>query len=382
MIMKKFIIPGLVILASFLVAAGIMATAPEVKPTTPDVIPTTVRVLTVNPAPTQLKVRAQGSVLPNTESDLISEVPGRIVWMSPAMNSGGFFNQGEVLLRLENKDARNTKERADAAVKRTEAELSHARFEHQRASSLAEQRLISQSQLENAVRLLRVAEAARQEAEANREQSSRDFDRTEITAPFTGLVRVKNVDVGQYLSKGTPIATLYASDAVEVRLPVADRQLAYLNLPLEHLGDLPLEAQPKVTLRAEFAGRKLKWEGRIVRTDSQIDMASRMVHLIARVTNEPGAAPLSVGLFVDAVIEGLMVDATVSLPRSALRDGNRLLMVQPDNTLKLRDVEPFRLYEDQVLLREGLKAGERVCISPMLTVVEGTVVQPIDGANG
>ena len=382
MIMKKFIIPGLVILASFMVAAGIMATAPEVKPTTPDVIPTTVRVLTVNPAPTQLKVKAQGSVLPNTESDLISEVPGRIVWMSPAMNSGGFFNQGEVLLRLENKDARNTKERADAAVKRTEAELSHARFEHERASSLAEQRLISQSQLENAVRLLRVAEAARQEAEANREQSSRDFDRTEITAPFTGLVRVKNVDVGQYLSKGTPIATLYASDAVEVRLPVADRQLAYLNLPLEHLGDLPLEAQPKVTLKAEFAGRKLVWEGHIVRTDSQIDMTSRMVHLIARVANEPGAAPLSVGLFVDAVIEGLMVDATVSLPRSALRDGNRLLMVEADNTLKLREVEPFRLYEDQVLLREGLKAGERVCISPMLTVVEGTVVLPIDGTNG
>jgi len=382
MIMKKLIIPALVIIASFLVAAGIMATAPEVKPTTPEVIPTSVRVLTVNPVPTQLKVRAQGTVLPNTESDLISEVPGRIVWMSPTMNSGGFFNQGDVLLRLENKDARNTKERAEAAVKRTDAELSHARFEHQRASSLAEQRLISQSQQENAVRLLRVAEAARQEAEANREQSSRDFDRTEITAPFTGLVRVKNVDVGQYLSKGTPIATLYASDAVEVRLPVADRQLAYLNLPLEHLGDLPIEAQPKVTLNAEFAGRKLTWEGRIVRTDSQIDMSSRMVHLIARVANEPGAAPLSVGLFVDAVIEGLMVDATVSLPRSALRDGNRLLMVEADNTLKLREVEPFRLYEDQVLLREGLQAGERVCISPMLTVVEGTRVQPVEDANG
>ena len=96
MIMKKFIIPGLVILASFLVAAGIMATAPEVKPTTPDIIPTTVRVLTVQPAPTQLRVRAQGSVLPDTESDLVSEVRGRIVRMSPAMNPGGFFNAGDV----------------------------------------------------------------------------------------------------------------------------------------------------------------------------------------------------------------------------------------------------------------------------------------------
>ena len=382
MILKKLVVPALVILASFMAAAGIMATAPEVTPSAPDITPTTVRVLTVKPAPVQLKVRAQGTVLPNTESDLISEVPGRIVWMSPAMNSGGFFNEGDVLLRLEDEDARNTKERAEAAVKRTEAELAHARYEHERASSLAKQRLISQSQLENSVRLLRVAEAARQDAQANLEQSGRDFARTEIRAPFTGLVRVKNVDVGQYLSKGTPIATLYASDAVEVRLPVADRQLAYLNLPLEHLGDLPAAEQPKVTLRAEFAGRKLNWEGRIVRTDSQIDMNSRMVHLIARVNNEPGAAPLSVGLFVDAVIEGLTVDDTVSLPRSALRDGNRLLMVNADNTLKLREVEPFRLYEDQVLLREGLQAGERVCVSPILTVVEGTTVLPIDDAQG
>jgi RND family efflux transporter MFP subunit len=378
MMLKKVVVPGIVILGSFLAAAGIMATAPEITPSTPQVIPTSVRVVTVEPRPMQLKVKAQGTVLPNTESNLISEVPGRILWMSDSMNVGGFINEGDVLLRLENKDAGNTRERAEAAVKRSQAELEHARFEHQRISSLAEQKLISQSQLENALRLLRVAEAARQDAEANLEQSVRDFQRTEIRAPFTGVVRQKSVDVGQYLQKGTPIATLYANDAVEVRLPVADRQLAYLNLPLDQLNNLPEDAQPRVTIRAEFAGRKMQWQGRVVRTDAQIDLTSRMVQLIARVNNAEGEMPLTVGLFVDATIEGLTVDNTVSLPRSALRDGNRLLVVDAENTMRYRTVEPFRLYEDQVLLRDGLKAGERICVSPIQTVVEGMSVVPVD----
>lgn len=381
MILKKVVLPGVVILGSVLAAAGIMATAPEITPSTPQIIPTSVRVMTVEPRPMQLKVKAQGTVLPNTESNLISEVPGRIIWMADSMNAGGFINEGEILLRLENKDAGNTRERAEAAVKRTQAELEHARFEHQRISSLAQQKLISQSQLENAVRLLRVAEAARQDAEANLEQSVRDFQRTEIRAPFTGVVRQKNVDVGQFVQKGTPIATLYANDAVEVRLPIADRQLAYLNLPLELLNNLPEDAQPKVTIRAEFAGRKMQWQGHVVRTDAQIDLTSRMVQLIARVNNTEGEMPLTVGLFVDATIEGLRVENTVSLPRSALRDGNRLLIVDAQDTLHYRAVEPFRLYEDQVLLREGLKAGERICVSPIQTVVEGMAVVPVDNAG-
>lgn len=380
-LVKKLLLPSAVIVGSVLAAAGIMATAPEVTPTAPQIVPTSVRTMTVEPHPIQLKVKAQGTVLPNTESNLISEVPGRIVWMAEAMNAGGFINQGEVLLRLENKDAANTRERAEAAVKRTQAELEHARFEHERISSLANQKLISQSQLENTVRLLKVAEAARQDAQANFEQSERDFQRTEIQAPFTGVVRQKSVDVGQYLQKGTPIATLYANDAVEVRLPIADRQLAYLNLPLDQLNNLPPDAQPAVTIRAEFAGQKMLWEGRVVRTEAQIDLSSRMVHLIARVDNSTDGMPLTVGLFVDATIEGLKVDDTVSLPRSALRNGNRLLIVSSDNTLHYRAVEPFRLYEDQVLLRSGLKAGERICISPIQTVVEGMSVTPIDNAG-
>jgi multidrug efflux pump subunit AcrA (membrane-fusion protein) len=132
-----------------------------------------------------------------------------------------------------------------------------------------------------------------------------------------------------------------------------------------------------VTLSAEFGGQQLSWTGRVVRTEGQIDTMSRMVHVVARVNNAEQATPLSVGLFVNAEIEGLIADDVVVLPRSALRDNNRVLVVDAEDRLRYRDVEPLRLYHDEVLVKAGLAAGERVCVSPIQTAVEGMPVKPV-----
>ena len=155
-------------------------------------------------------------------------------------------------------------------------------------------------------------------------------------------------------------------------------QLAFLNLPLGHRGELPLEQQPNVTLTAEYAGRTLSWQGKIVRTEAQIDTTSRMVHVIARVSNEEQDVPLNVGLFVNAEIEGLLVEDVVVLPRNALRNGNRVLVVDDENRLHYRSIEPLRLYRDQVLIQSGLEPGERVCVSPLQTAIEGMPVNPVE----
>jgi multidrug efflux pump subunit AcrA (membrane-fusion protein) len=185
------------------------------------------------------------------------------------------------------------------------------------------------------------------------------------------------VDIGQFVGRGTAVATIYAGDQAEIRLPIADRQLAFLNLPLGHRGELAEDQQPNVTLTADYAGRTLSWQGKIVRTEAQIDTASRMVHVVARVSNEDQDVPLNVGLFVNAEIEGLLVEDVVVMPRNALRNGNRVLVVDEDNRLHFRDIEPLRLYRDQVLIQSGLETGERVCISPLQTAIEGMPVQPV-----
>jgi len=375
--MRKFIVPTLVVVASIFGAVTLMATSPQLKPAAVEPVAAAVRVVEVNPEPIQLKVHSQGTVVPNTESELIPEVSGRVVWKSPSLVNGGYFEEGEVLLRLEDNDYRSSLERAKASLTRAQAEFEHARYEYQRLKSLEERQLTSRSQLENQQRAYRVAEATLQDARASFAQASRDLARTEVKAPFSGLVRREAVDIGQFVSRGGAVATIYAADTAEVRLPVADRQLAFLNLPVGHRGELPPDLQPDVTLEAEYAGRNLVWRGKIVRTEAQIDTASRMVNVIARVNNDAQDVPLSVGLFVKAAIDGLLVDDVVVLPRNALRNGNRVLVVADDDKLYFRDIEPLRLYHDEVLVKSGLQAGERVCISPLQTPVDGMSVEPI-----
>jgi RND family efflux transporter MFP subunit len=304
-------------------------------------------------------------------------VSGRVEWISPSLVNGGYFEQGQALLRLEATDYRSALTRAEAHLDRAEAEFEHAQYEYQRLKSLEARQLASKSQMENSLRAFRVAEASLQEARAAMEQAMRDLERTALTAPFDGLVRREAVDVGQFVSRGSPVATVYASDQAEVRLPIADRQLAFLNLPVDHRGELPAEQQPRVTLRAEYAGRSLEWQGTIVRTEAQIDTASRMVHVVARISNAAQPVPLNVGLFVNAEIEGLLADDIVVLPRTALRDGDRVLVVDGENNLRYREIEPLRLYKDEVLIQAGLAAGERVCVSPLQTAVDGMPVQPV-----
>ena len=375
--MRTFIIPLIIVVVFIFGAAGLMATAPVLEPTAKKPVPTTVRIVEVEPKSVRLMVNSQGSVMPSTESQLIPEVSGRVVWMSPNLVAGGYFTEGQLLVRVDDVDYRNSLERAQATLERAEAEEQHARYEYQRLESLAERNLTSRSQLENSLRAQRVAGANLRDARANYEQAQESLDRTQISAPFTGLVRSEAVDIGQFISRGSAIATLYASGQVEVRLPIADRQLAFLDLPPTLRGELPEGLRPKVTLTTEYAGQQLVWQGEIVRTEAEIDVSSRMVQLVARVPNIDGQTPLTVGLFVNAKIEGLLAEDIVTLPRSALRNNGQVLIVDTDNKLQFRTIKQLRLYQDNVLVKSGLSRGERVCLSPLQTAIEGMTVSPV-----
>ena len=74
---------------------------------------------------------------------------------------------------------------------------------------------------------------------------------------------------------------------------------------------------------------------------------------------------------------GRTADNIIQLPRSALRGNDRVLIVDQDNRLRFRTVELLRLFQDKVLISAGLTKGDRVCLSPILTVIDGMPVEPI-----
>ena len=374
---RTFVIPTAIVLLFLSVAATLMATAPVLEPANDTPTPLTVRVRTIETESIELKVHSQGSVVPSTVSQLIPEVSGRVTWTSPNLVAGGYFEAGQELARIDDLDYRNAQDRANAALKRATAEVEHAKYEYGRLRSLAERKLVSRSALENGLRAYRVTQASFEDAQANSEQARENVKRTLLRAPFTGLVRAENIDIGQFASRGQPIATLYANDVVEVRLPIADRQLAFLNLPPLRNGNFPEDMQPTVKLSADYGGQTREWFGKIVRAEAEIDTSSRMVQLVARVESAEDSQDLSVGLFVTAEIAGLAVENIVRLPRSAIRNDNQVLVVDTENRLRFRDIQPLRLYKDNVLINAGLIPGERVCVSTVQTAIEGMAVNPV-----
>lgn len=375
----KRILPILIVLAAVAAAVLLIQNRQQLQPAQPDPIPTAVRVMEVIPGPVQLRVHAQGTVSPRIETQLVPEVSGNVTWVSPNLVAGGYFEADEALLRIDDRDYVASARRAEASLERARADRELAQFERERADELYMQKLISRADYENAVRSSRVADAAVQDAELVLQTAQHDLARTTLTAPFAGLVRSEQVDAGQFINRGTGIAEVYATGALEVRLPIADQQLAYLNVPLEQRGELHPDSAPTVQLTAEFAGRTQTWAGYLARTEAQIDPGSRMVYAIARVrpTENSNLTTPPVGLFVQAEIEGIAEDDIVVLPRSALRNESQVLIVDSENRLYFRDVDVLRVYRDDVYIRGGLAAGERVNISPLQTVVEGMRVQPI-----
>ncbi len=370
--------PVFVLLGGFAAAALLIATGPRVEPRPHVVEAPLVRVLRASPETIQLSVSTHGTVVPRSESELIPEVSGRVTWVSPDLVSGGFFSQGEPLLRIEALDYEVELEQARARLARAESDLANARTTHARQIDLAAQQASSEARRDDAINRLRVAEAVKREALGSLAKAERNLVRTEILAPYDGRVRSERVDVGQFVNRGAIVATIYAIDFAEVRLPIPDAELAYLDLPLVY--DEGETSEPiAVTLRARFAGQEHEWQGEVVRTEGELDAQTRMVNVVARVP-EPyarakGKPPLSVGLFVEAEISGPEARNIIVLPRSALRGGDRVLIVDADERLRFRAIEVLRVSRDQVLVQGGLEDGDRVCVSPLEIAMEGMLVR-------
>jgi RND family efflux transporter MFP subunit len=386
----RLLIPVLILVVGALGVALLVSRRPTIEPKPPLVQPPRVRVERVEPREVEFVVRTHGTVTPRSESSLIPQVSGPVVWVSPALASGGFFQQGEPLVRIERADHEVVVESARAAVARGESEHQRAKKELERQKRLADRSVASETRYDDASNAERVSRAVLREARAKLEKAERDLRRTELLAPYAGRVREESVDVGQFVTRGSAIAEIYAVDFAEVRLPIPDADLRYIDLPLIPRGDAEAAPGPVVFLKARFAGEHHTWSGRIVRTEGEIDVRSRMVHVIAQVKDpygllaegegggsERATAPLVVGLFVEAEIVGRRLDAVAVLPRAALRDGSRVLVVDADDRMVFRPVEIVRIERDQVVIGAGLAPGERVCVSPLQAVVEGMQVRVV-----
>jgi RND family efflux transporter MFP subunit len=329
-----------------------------------------------------LTVESQGQAQPRTQINLVPQVAGRITYVNPNFIEGGFFEAGETLVQIEDADYRLAVTRASAQVAQAEQALARERAESELAAS--EWQALGEGEASSlTLREPQMAEARAQlaAAEAALQSARLDLQRTRVSAPFSGRVRSKNADLGQYVSPGTNLGQVFSTDAVLVRLPLTDHQLGLLGIPIAYNAAADANDDGiNVTLTAGLAGRQHTWQGRITRTDSAIDPQTRVLYAIAEVTDPYGAAaeggaPLAVGLFVNARIEGREVENVSILPRSALRGEDSVYVAEAGGTLSVRTVEVIDSSPDRVVVSSGVRGGELVVTSPIRGANSGMRVQ-------
>jgi RND family efflux transporter MFP subunit len=375
---KQFLIPVAILGAGFSLAAVLLATGPKLSSKPAEFLAPLVRVSTITQQQVQLGALTHGSVSPRTESEVVPEVAGRVIHVNPNFVSGGFFKAGEELLRIDPLDSEVALEQARANLARAESDFTNASKNASRQDDLVKRKLASTADRDNAGNRLRIADASLRQAKAQMARAERDLLRTRILAPFDGRVRSERVDIGQFVGRGTAIASIYATDYAEVRLPIHDEELAFLNLPLGP-NPMPENVGAEVTLSARFGGAEHEWQARVVRTEGELDPKTRMITVVARIDKpykiEGDRPPLAVGLFVDARIHGKVANNIAIIPRAALRKDDQVLIVDVDNRLIFRDVTVLRMVNDQVYISAGLNSGEQLCISALDNALEGMSVR-------
>jgi RND family efflux transporter MFP subunit len=376
----KYILPlvliGISILAVIVMVSVAKGKRPDLKEETSPAV--RVDVIPAEVASLNFSVYSQGTVKPRTETALVAEVPGQIVSVSENFIAGGFFRQGEVLLQIDPSDYETGLLRAQAALAARKAQYSEqkARSEQAQKDWTNLGRKGDPSDLTLRIPQLAGARAAVQAAEAELQEAERDLQRTRIKVPYDGLVRSKLVDVGQYVGPSTPLGVTFSIDKAEIRLPLSNNDLAFLDLP--SATRLDRAHRVAVTLTADGAVTGGEWRAEIVRTEGVVDEASRVIYAVAEVADPYGVlglsqqAELKMGSFVRAEIQGIRADDVVVLPRAVLRADDTVLVANDERKLEIRQVTVVRAEPRKAYISDGIEGGELIVTTSMDAPIPGT----------
>ncbi|MEA3546014.1 MAG: efflux RND transporter periplasmic adaptor subunit [Thermodesulfobacteriota bacterium] len=329
----------------------------------------------------RVKVHTTGTVQTEQEIALVPEVSGKVTWISAQLVRGGFFKKGDTLLKIDTIDF-------ELAIKKAHAEIAQVQValatEHERAKvALAEWNRIDIADKGNPGPLvtreiqLQQQQANLSAAKANLQQTQLNLRRTELKAPFNGRIRQEQVDLGQYLRAGTSIGSFAGTDRAEVYIPLPAGEMAWLIVPsaTQKEGSAAIIQLPD--------DNSTRWQGTLIRSLGEIDPNSRMATVVVMVEdpyqlekrlNQP---TLPNGLFVNVELHGEEFANIISIPRKALHSGNLVWIADSENRLSFRLVEVLRREKQQILLKGGVQAGEKLILTALSGAAEGTLLRPV-----
>ena len=370
-----FILLGAFALSYLLWLLGQVQPDPVEEAPAPDVI---VEILT--PKDFQIQISSNGTTTPLTQTVLTAEVGGEVIYRSKKFSEGSSVIEGEILAKIDDTDLQLQYKNAllqlanaevQYSLQLAEAEVAKEAWE-KIGGGVASDLTLKKPQLKQAEALLEVAKAQVISAE-------KKLNKTEIVAPYAGRIQSVNIDLGTTIIPGQPVGALYTSSEIEVTLAVKDNDLQFLSIPMDGRKLDPNE-QALVEIKSFYKGKNQTWIGRLERVDGVIDPITRMINLIAVFKNdfiETDKPNLPIGLFVEAQIDGIILKDIFSIPVNAISENNEVYIVNNDSELVSRQLSILKKYSDFVIVKDGLKAGERIVISKLSTASNGIKVNPV-----
>ncbi len=388
--LRQVLLPLLILLVGVLIAAGFMATRPRAERTESEAEPPLVRVVRVEPGPADARVQASGVVQAARQVSVVPQVSGRIVKQSKKLRPGGRFVEGEVLARIDPRDYRLAIRSERSRVRQAELELE---LETGR-QSIAERewRLLGDEDVGDAPPLalrkphLETAKRKLEAARSGLERAKLNLERTWLRAPFDAMVVSENLEVGQVVGPGGPVATLIGTREFWVMVSVPVERLALLDVP----GMNGTEGSRALVTQDLDEGTRVTVEGRVIGLGAQLDPQTRTAQLLVAIEDPleqaAGGVPILPGAFVQVEIVGRTMDQVAEVPRRAVVDGDCVWLVDAEGKLTRRKVSIAWRGEESVFVSGGLEAGERVVTTPLALPVEGMPVRiqsmPAGTGNG
>ena len=370
-----FILLGAFALSYLLWLLGQVQPEPVEEAPAPDVI---VEILT--PKDFQVQISSNGTTTPLTQTVLTAEVGGEVIYRSKKFSEGSSVVEGEILAKIDDTDLQLQYKNAllqlanaevQYSLQLAEAEVAKEAWE-KIGDGVASDLTLKKPQIKQAEALLEVANAQVSSAE-------KKLNKTEIVAPYAGRIQNVNIDLGTTIIPGQPVGAIYTSSEIEVTLAVKDNDLQFLSIPMDGRKLDPSE-QALVKIKSFYKGKNQTWVGRLERVDGVIDPITRMINLIAVFKNdfiETDKPNLPIGLFVEAQIDGIILNDVFSIPVNSISENNEVYIVNKDNELVSRQLSILKKYSDFVIVKNGLKAGERIVTSKLSTASNGIKVNPV-----
>jgi RND family efflux transporter MFP subunit len=382
--MKRALLPFLVIVIALVLTFALVNSRKTPKPHEAPHLGPLVDVGILTKANRQILISGTGSAQSRYEVSITPQVKGRVSELSPQMVAGGTFQKDELLFAIEDVDYQ-------LAIAHAQANLAQAELELLRNENLADlarkewHSLNSESALEpNPLVVyepqLKSARALRDAAQANVKQAELNLERTRVFAPFDCYVRSEQLEIGQFLNTGAPVAIVAGIDQMEIVVPLSLDEIVWLQVPRK--GTKQRGSLAKVELQS--GGRTFHWQGEITRALGEIDPRNRMARVVVTV-NDPFAEDtektnllndLLPGMFVNVQILGEELSGVISVPRGAMHDNDTIWVIDDENRLHIREVDILRRERDEVLIRSGLEANEKIVLTNLSGAAEGMLLRP------